>query len=91
VVVLDDDGALAQPLELLRIEGHGPITDVALREEQLRRPPGAGLPLQHLVDLTLPAAAEPAVHDVLAADDATRVQVERLDLLQNGGHHPRRR
>ena len=87
-VVLDQDRALPQLVQLLGVEAHGAVGLVALGEEELGRPFDAGRALLHQVDLALPAAAQAAVHHVLAGQLGAGLEVEGMDPVGAGllGH-----
>src|SRR5690606_2664552 len=86
-VVLDDDGAVPELVQLARVELRGTVAAVALREEELRCALDARGALHDLVDLSLPAHAE-ELHDlVLATDDPARLQVEAVDADGGGAVH----
>ena len=58
VMILDDDVAAAEPVQLLGVERDRPVAHVAMRIEHLGSPGDARTALYDLVDLALPAGPQ---------------------------------
>jgi len=74
VVVLDEDRAVAQALELPGMVAGGAVTGIAPRVEELRRPRDAGALLGDAIDLALPAGAQKLLDPVLSGEQLTRFE-----------------
>jgi hypothetical protein len=90
VVVLHQDRAVAQSVELARV-GDGRLAHrVAVGVVEFRGPANAGGAFDDDVNLALPAASERPLDLVLARDDAPRGEVEALDSaagVHDARHH----
>ena len=78
-VIVDDDRAVAELVELPGVELRRLVAQVAMGEEELRRALDAGAPLSNPVDLALPAAPEPGDDLVLASEGTPGNEIERFD------------
>ncbi len=81
VKILDDDLAVAEPIELLCVEHHRAITIISMGIKEFGGPADPGLLLHHLIDFALPASAELGFDGVFAADDPSGFQVEGHDVI----------
>lgn len=86
MVVLDDDLALGELLELGGVEIEGLVLFVALGVEELCGAFGAGAFFDDAVDLALPASAEEGFDGVLSAYDPSGFEVEGIEVVFVGGH-----
>jgi hypothetical protein len=68
VVVLDEDGAVAQPLELPGVIARRAVARIAPRVEELRRARDPGALLGDAVDLALPAGTQQVLDSVLPGE-----------------------
>ena len=78
-VIVDDDRAVTELVELPGVELRRLVAQVAMGEEELRRALDAGAPLSNPVDLALPAAPEPGDDLVLASEGTPGNEIERFD------------
>ncbi len=88
MVILGDDRAVSQPLELARVPRRRPVARIPLRVEQLGRPMDAGAALADPVDLSLPASPQKLFDHVLVTQNATALEVEAPDLRVGNCHLP---
>jgi len=80
MVILDHDGALAEPFELRGVEPKGLVAGIALRVKHLRRPWNSRFDFADLVDLTLEPPTQEDLDLILAGQRAARFEVERINL-----------
>lgn len=78
-VVVDDDGAVAELVELPGVELRRLVPQVPMGKEELRRALDARAPLSNPVDLALPAAPEAGDDLVLAGEGTPGNEIERFD------------
>jgi hypothetical protein len=88
VVVLHQDRAVPQGVELAGVGDGGLARGVAVGVVELGRPADAGVPLDDAVNLALPATSERGVDDVLSGDAPARLEIEPLDLRAGPVHGP---
>jgi hypothetical protein len=78
-VVVDDDGAVAELVELPGVELRRLVPQVPVGKEELRRALDAGASLSNPVDLALPAAPQAGNDFVFSGEGAPWNEIERFD------------
>lgn len=84
-VVLNQDRAVSQLVELLGVNTGAGVANVPLRKKEFAGARNARAPLAELVHFSFPARAERLDHLVLVVDDQARFETERLDGLTMRG------
>src|ERR1700722_66310 len=79
VVILHQDGAMPQGIQLAGIADGGLAGWIAEGIVKLGRPVDAGSPLDNRINLALPTTSERSVDLVLSGDDAAGRKVEAID------------
>jgi len=78
-VVLDENRAITESVQLSGVHRRCPIVQVALGEEQLGGALDAGVQLDNVVDFPFPAATKQPCHDILAGEASPRFEPKRVE------------
>ena len=78
-VILDDDGALLQFVELFRVENRRPVALIAMRKKELRRSFDSRHPFADEIYFPFPSGAEISNDLITAAQQFTWPEIKGLD------------